>query len=506
MTATPHPAASTTSDSTGAGLTWPGLLTELVAGNDLDAERTAWAMDQVMSGEVSPVRLASFLVALRAKGETVAELTGLADAMLAHASRFSVDGPAVDIVGTGGDRAHTVNISTMASLVIAGAGVRVVKHGNRAATSSSGAADVLEELGIRLDHGPDRVARIVQEAGITFCFAMVFHPSMRHAGVARKELGIPTAFNVLGPLTNPAQPRAAAIGVADARMAPLIAGVLAGRGPRRRWLRAVVLAALVLATVAFVYPLLWLLSASFKPRAEVFDNRLVPRTFTLDNYVTVWQEAPLALWLGNTVVVTVLAAGLVTVSSALVAWGFAFFRFRGRGALFALVLATMMLPGAVTMIPTFLIWNQLGLVGTNVPLWAGNLFASAFYVFLLRQFFLGLPREPFEAARLDGANNWQMFWRIAVPLCRPVLVLTLLFEAQAAWTDLMRPLIYLQDSSTFTIPRGLKALIDQFGPGGESQWEVVVTASVITTLPMILLFFLGQRHFVEGVATTGSKG
>jgi multiple sugar transport system permease protein len=280
----------------------------------------------------------------------------------------------------------------------------------------------------------------------------------------------------------------------------------AGRGPRRRWLRAVVLAALVLATVAFVYPLLWLLSASFKPRAEVFDNRLVPRTFTLDNYVTVWQEAPLALWLGNTVVVTVLAAGLVTVSSALVAWGFAFFRFRGRGALFGLVLATMMLPGAVTMIPTFLIWNQLGLVGTNVPLWAGNLFASAFYVFLLRQFFLGLPREPFEAARLDGANNWQMFWRIAVPLCRPALVLTLLFEAQAAWTDLMRPLIYLQDSSTFTIPRGLKALIDQFGPGGESQWEVVVTASVITTLPMILLFFLGQRHFVEGVATTGSKG
>ncbi|MTG89447.1 ABC transporter permease subunit [Cellulosimicrobium sp. BIT-GX5] len=278
------------------------------------------------------------------------------------------------------------------------------------------------------------------------------------------------------------------------------------RGPRRRWLRAVVLAALVLATVAFVYPLLWLLSASFKPRAEVFDNRLVPRTFTLDNYVTVWQEAPLALWLGNTVVVTVLAAGLVTVSSALVAWGFAFFRFRGRGPLFGLVLATMMLPGAVTMIPTFLIWNQLGLVGTNVPLWAGNLFASAFYVFLLRQFFLGLPREPFEAARLDGANNWQMFWRIAVPLCRPALVLTFLFEAQASWTDLMRPLIYLQDSSTFTIPRGLKALIDQFGPGGESQWEVVVTASVITTLPMILLFFLGQRHFVEGVATTGSKG
>lgn len=275
---------------------------------------------------------------------------------------------------------------------------------------------------------------------------------------------------------------------------------------RRRWTRGIVVATLVALTVVFVYPLIWLLSASFKPRAEVFDNRLIPATPTLENYVTVWQEAPLALWLGNTLVVTALAAGTVTLSSALVAWGFAYFRFRGRGALFGLVLATMMLPGAVTLIPTFLIWNALGLVGTNVPLWAGNLFGSAFYIFLLRQFFLGLPREPFEAAKLDGANNWVMFWRIAVPLCRPAIVLTFLFEAQASWTDLMRPLVYLQDSSTYTIPRGLKALIDQFGPGGESQWEIVVTASVITTVPMILLFFLGQRHFVQGISTTGSKG
>ncbi|WP_454043616.1 anthranilate phosphoribosyltransferase [Cellulosimicrobium sp. Marseille-Q8652] len=229
MTATSHP-ASTTPGPTGATRSWPALLAELVAGRDLTVDDASWAMDQVMSGEVSPVRLASFLVALRAKGETVEELTGLADAMLGHASRFVVEGPSVDIVGTGGDQAHTVNVSTMAALVVAGAGPRVVKHGNRAATSSSGAADVLEALGIRLDHGPERVARIADEAGITFCFAMVFHPSMRHAGVARKELGIPTAFNVLGPLTNPAQPPAAAIGVADRRMAPLIAGVLAARG------------------------------------------------------------------------------------------------------------------------------------------------------------------------------------------------------------------------------------------------------------------------------------
>jgi multiple sugar transport system permease protein len=277
-------------------------------------------------------------------------------------------------------------------------------------------------------------------------------------------------------------------------------------GGRMTMGRAAVLAALILLTVVFLYPFIWLVSASFKPRGEVFDNRIIPETFTLENYVTVWHEAPMLVWLGNTVLVTVLAAVSVTVSSALVAWGFAYFRFRGRNALFGLVLATMMLPGAVTMIPTFLIWNSLGLTGTLYPLWAGNLFGSAFYIFLLRQFFLGLPRELFEAAKLDGANNWRMFTRIALPLTKPALVVTLLFEFQAAWTDLMRPLIYLRRSSTFTIPRGLKALVDQYGFAGEFHWEIIVTASVITTVPMIVLFFLGQRHFVEGIATTGTKG
>lgn len=278
------------------------------------------------------------------------------------------------------------------------------------------------------------------------------------------------------------------------------------RAPRFTISRLFIWAALALATVIFLYPFVWLVSASFKPRAEVFDNRLVPLNFTLDNYVQVWLEAPMALWLLNTLIVTVLAAVTVTISSAMVAWGFSYFRFRGRGALFGLVLATMMLPGAVTMIPQFLIWNSLGLTGTLTPLWAGNLFGSAFYIFLLRQFFLGLPRSLFEAARVDGANNWQIFWKIALPLTKPALVVTLLFEFKAAWTDLMRPLIYLRDADTFTIPRGLKSLVDQFGFGGEFHWEIIVTASVITTVPMIILFFLGQRHFVEGIATTGTKG
>jgi anthranilate phosphoribosyltransferase len=212
--------------------TWPGLLTALVAAEDLSAEQTAWAMDQVMSGETSTAVLAGFLVALRSKGETVDELAGLADSMLAHAVPLAVPGQAVDVVGTGGDRHHSVNVSTMAALVVAGAGLTVVKHGNRAATSASGSADVLEALGVRLDLPVERVARAATDVGITFCFAQVFHPSFRFAGPTRRDLGIPTTFNFLGPLTNPGRPHAAAIGVADLRMAPLMAGVLAARGSR----------------------------------------------------------------------------------------------------------------------------------------------------------------------------------------------------------------------------------------------------------------------------------
>ena len=264
--------------------------------------------------------------------------------------------------------------------------------------------------------------------------------------------------------------------------------------------------ALALLGVVFIYPFVWLISASFKPRSQVFDNRLIPETFTFDNYVEVWQEAPLALWLLNTVIVTALAAVTVTLSSAMVAWGFAYFRFRGRGALFALVLGTMMLPGAVTMIPVFLIWNGLGQVGTLTPLWAGNLFGSAFYIFLLRQFFLGLPRDLFEAARIDGASQWGVFWRIALPLTGPALAVVLVFEVQAVWTDLMKALIYLRDSDTFTIPRGLKSLVDAYGFGGEWHWEIIVTASVITTVPLIIVFFLAQKRIIDGVASTGLKG
>ncbi|HLS49198.1 MAG TPA: anthranilate phosphoribosyltransferase [Actinomycetaceae bacterium] len=217
---------------TGPERRWPDLIATLVEGRDLSATDTSWAMDQVMSGATAPVELAGFLVALSAKGETVAELAGLAEAMLDHAVPIDIAGDLVDLVGTGGDGANTVNISTMASLVAAGAGLRIVKHGNRAASSASGSADVLEALGVRLDLTVAQVAEVFADVGITFCFAQTFHPSFRHAATARSQLGIATAFNVLGPLTNPARPRAAAIGVANARIAPLVAGVLAARGTR----------------------------------------------------------------------------------------------------------------------------------------------------------------------------------------------------------------------------------------------------------------------------------
>lgn len=210
--------------------TWPDVLTSLLTGRDLDAATASWAMGRIMSGDAAPTQVAAFVVALRAKGETIGELAGIADEMLVHAHRIEVPGPSLDIVGTGGDRAHTVNISTMAALTCAAAGATIVKHGNRAASSSSGTADVLEALGINLRLTPDQVAEVADRAGITFCFAQIFHPSFRHTAGPRRDLGIPTVFNVLGPLTNPAQPEYAAVGVADPRLTPLVAGVFATRG------------------------------------------------------------------------------------------------------------------------------------------------------------------------------------------------------------------------------------------------------------------------------------
>ncbi|MFI8788002.1 anthranilate phosphoribosyltransferase [Streptomyces sp. NPDC055105] len=216
--------------NTAAGRSWPQILNGLLEGRDQSADDTAWAMDRIMRGEATDAQIAGFAVAMRAKGETVEEIAGLVRAMYEHANVIEVPGDTVDIVGTGGDGAKTVNISTMSAIVIAGAGAKVVKHGNRAASSASGASDVLEKLGVNLELTPKRVVEVAEEAGITFCFAVKFHPALRHVAAARGQLGIRTTFNFLGPLTNPAKVRAQAVGVADARMAPIVAGVFAERG------------------------------------------------------------------------------------------------------------------------------------------------------------------------------------------------------------------------------------------------------------------------------------
>ncbi|WP_344631238.1 anthranilate phosphoribosyltransferase [Streptomyces glaucosporus] len=245
------------------------MLNALLERENLSARDTDWAMDQVMSGRAGPVRLAGLMVALRAKGETVEEIEGLVRAMRRHALPLEVPGPAVDIVGTGGDGSDSVNVSTMSAVVAAAAGARVVKHGNRSASSACGSADVLEELGVVLSLPAADLAEVVEETGITFCFAPAFHPAMRHAAGPRRELGVRTVFNALGPLLNPASPAALALGVADARMGPLLAGVLARQGVSALVFRGDDgMDELTVTTTSTV----WLVDGS-GVRAEVFDPR-----------------------------------------------------------------------------------------------------------------------------------------------------------------------------------------------------------------------------------------
>jgi multiple sugar transport system permease protein len=284
-----------------------------------------------------------------------------------------------------------------------------------------------------------------------------------------------------------------------------------GIHPNRGWFgQSFFLLLLAGLSILFIYPFAWAVSASFKPQSQVFDNKLIPETFQPGNYVDVWQipDAPMLRWLFNSLWLAGVDALLITFASALVAFGFAYFRFPGRNLLFGLVLATLMLPNQVLMIPRYLIFNELNLVNTQFPLWVPGMFGSAFFIFLQRQFFLGIPRELFEAARMDGDNYFTMFWRQAVPLAKPALIVTFLFEFQAKWFDLMDPLIYLRDTNLFTLPLGLKTILDSFGRsgGGEGEWQIIVAATVIATIPMIIIFGVFQRYFVQGIATQGRKG
>ncbi|MBA3642588.1 MAG: carbohydrate ABC transporter permease [Chloroflexota bacterium] len=260
--------------------------------------------------------------------------------------------------------------------------------------------------------------------------------------------------------------------------------------------------ALFALSALFMLPFLWLVLTSLKPPDEVFSAGWLPDPFYPENYADVFQNAPMARWILNTLFISLLGVASVILSSSLVAYGFSRLRFRGRRQLFALVIATYLLPAGVTLIPTFLIWNELGLVGTVFPLWAGNLFGSAFYIFLLRQFLFTIPQDLVDAARVDGASYFRIYWNIMLPLIKPALVAVGVFEFQAKWNDLLLPLVYLTKPSMYTVALGLTSFKTEF----ETQWSLWMAASVIMTVPMIVLFFLAQRFFIEGVATTGLKG
>jgi len=263
---------------------------------------------------------------------------------------------------------------------------------------------------------------------------------------------------------------------------------------------------LLLSVLSFVFlvPFFWLVSTSLKPRAQIFASNWIPDPIVWGNYAEVLRNTDFVLWTRNSLIVTFLAVVSVAFSSALVAYPFAKMSFPLKGPLFALILATMMLPGAVTMVPTFLIWKKLNAVNTFYPLWAGNLFGSAFYIFMLRQFFLTIPNDLKEAAIVDGASHLRIFWSVMLPLVKPAMLAVILFEFVAKWNDYMTPLIYLNDPRKYTLPLGVATFMNS--AGFETRWDLWMASSVLMTIPIIILFFLGQRFFIEGIATTGLKG
>jgi len=269
-------------------------------------------------------------------------------------------------------------------------------------------------------------------------------------------------------------------------------------------------AVLVGIALVYVFPFVVSLANSFKTDQDAANNpvSLIPKTFTTAAYQRLFQS-DLPLWLTNTVIVTVLVTAGRVLFDSMAGYALSRLPFRGRNAVFAGLVAVMAVPGVVLLIPKFL-GKYTGFLGTWVPLFGMNLFGSAFYIFLQRQFFLGLPRELFEAARIDGASYWGLFWRIAMPLSIPSFIIIFLFEFQASWNNLQAALIYLNAGqvSQFTAPLGIAYAMTRYSPtnGGQGDYQFVMVAALLVTLPMLALFAFGQRYFIEGVATQGRKG
>ncbi len=273
--------------------------------------------------------------------------------------------------------------------------------------------------------------------------------------------------------------------------------------------RLLVHLALLVLCVPALLPFLWMLSTSLKPESEVYTQgtnaalaAMVPKTLTIESYPAALATVPLGLYLANSLGLGLTTAIGSVLSSALVAYGFARIRFKGRDFFFALMVATLALPGQVTQIPTFAIFRWLGWFGTYLPLVAPAFLGSAFFVFLMVQFFRTLPEETAESARLDGAGEWTIFTRIVLPLAKPALATCGLFQFLGSWNDFMGPLIYINDPKKYTLAYGLQQFYSSYG----GKWAQLMAASVLFTLPIIVLFFFAQKTFIQGIATTGGKG
>ncbi|MBI5093830.1 MAG: carbohydrate ABC transporter permease [Candidatus Hydrogenedentes bacterium] len=270
-------------------------------------------------------------------------------------------------------------------------------------------------------------------------------------------------------------------------------------------------ATLLVLCIPFILPLVWMVSTSLKPDAQIFSQGaretvslirdLIPNPVKWRNYADSMQTVPLGTYLRNTLMLCAANVLGAVISSAIVAYGFARLTFRGRDILFMLMVATMAMPGQVTMIPVFSLFRALGWYGSFLPLIVPSLCGSAFYIFLLRQFFRTIPEELAEAARIDGAHEWRIFWQVMLPLATPALATCALFQFLATWNDFFGPLLYLNDPSKYTLAYGLEQFMSSYG----GEWAQLMAGACIFTIPVIVLFFLAQRTFIQGIATTGGK-
>jgi ABC-type glycerol-3-phosphate transport system permease component len=276
------------------------------------------------------------------------------------------------------------------------------------------------------------------------------------------------------------------------------------RTVRARISQSIIFLFLAVASVLFVAPVVWMFVSALKPNLQIFDGRWIPQTWDWSNFSTAWREAPFGAYARNTLIVSCVGVAGNVLSSSLVAYSFARLRWPGREVVFITVLATMLIPGIVLFVPQFILWSKLGFVDTWVPLTVPAWFGSPFYIFLLRQFYRGIPSDLTDAARIDGAGEFRIWWQIVMPLARPALTAVAIFAFTGAWEDFFGPLIYLSTESKFTLQLGLQVF--EASGGGIPQWNYLMAVGFIIMLPVIALFFVGQRYFIEGVTLTGLKG